>query len=135
MSTFHLVVALCLGAHLLDNGSPKECMTTVEGYTWKYDDSIDELVVGVDTVDLCYKTCADDTRCQGYTWTNAGVVQLCYKFKHRLLGYHECVACSSGVLPQSVDGRINCIFTPPDQCVEYLVLDQADRSVNNGGCG
>jgi hypothetical protein len=32
-------------------------------------------------------------------------------------------------------GRINCIMTPPDQCVNYKVLDQADRSVNHGGCG
>ena len=32
-------------------------------------------------------------------------------------------------------GRINCITTPPDQCVNYKVLDQADRSVNHGGCG
>ena len=197
MLTFYLVVALCLGLPLLANGSPKECMTTVEGFTWDYDENIDELIIGVDTVDLCYKTCADDNECQGYTWTNAGVVQLCYKFKHQLLGYHDCVACSSGVLPHSLDGacvgeyndildvgpadnieecmkfcfetdgceaytwwdntssflntcflyggceaqgecegcvsgRINCIFTGPNQCVEYMVLDDAKRSVNNG---
>ena len=195
MSTFNLVVALCLGLPFLTFGSPKECMTTVEGFTWDYDENIDELIIGVDTVDLCYKTCADDNECQGYTWTNSGVVQLCYKFKHQLLGYHDCVACSSGVLPHSLDGacvgeyndildvgpadnieecmkfcfetdgcqaytwwdntssflntcflyggceaqgecegcvsgRINCIFTGPNQCVEYMVLDDAKRSVN-----
>ena len=200
MSTFHLVVALCLGLPLLANGSPRECMTTVEGYTWDYDAITDEAIFGVDTVDLCYNACADDTECQGYTWTNSGVEQLCFKFKHQLLGYHECVACSSGVLPQSVDGacaaeyddildvgpadsfeeckqlcgekegcqaytwwdntsafintcflyggctnqvechacfsgRNNCIFTGPDQCVKYILLDQADRGVNHGGCG
>jgi len=200
MSTIHLVLALCLGLPLLANGSPKECMTTVEGFTWDYDENIDELIIGVDTVDLCSKTCADDTECQGYTWTNAGVVQLCYKFRHDLEGYHECVACSSGVLPHSLDGacvgeyndildvgpadnieecinfcletndceaytwwdntssfintcflygvcdnqrecegcvsgRINYIFPGPNQCVEYMVLDAADRIVNNGGCG
>ena len=199
MSTFHLVVALCLGLPLLANGSPRECMTTVEGYTWEYDVNTDELILEVDTVDLCYKACADDTECQGYTWTNAGVVPTCYKFKHQLLGYHECVACTSGVISQSVDGacsaeyddildvgpannveecrllctkkegcqaytwwdnttfintcflygscanqvecrgcvsgRINCIFPGPDQCVNYMVLDKADRSVNNEGCG
>ena len=32
-------------------------------------------------------------------------------------------------------GRINCVITPPDQCVEYMVLDKADRSVNNEDCG
>ena len=195
MLTLHLVVALCLGLPLLSNGNPKECATTVEGYTWEYDENIDELVIGVDTADLCYKTCADDTKCQGYTWTNAGVVQLCYKFKHELQGYHECLACSSGVLPKTVDGacvgdyndildvgpadsvqecqkfcldtngceaytwwdnttsfintcflyrgcqdqcpcdgcasgRINCIFTGPNQCVEYMVLDDAARGVD-----
>jgi len=200
MSTFHLVVALCLGLPLLANGSPKECMTTVEGYTWEYDVNTDELILEVDTVDLCYNACADDTECQGYTWTNGVVVPTCYKFRHQLLGYHECVACTSGVISQSVDGacsaeyddildvgpadnveeciefclktdgceaytwwgntslfintcflyvscehqgecegcvsgRINCIITPPDQCVNYMVLDDAARSVNNGGCG
>jgi len=196
MSTFHLVAALCLGLPLLANGSPKECMTTVEGFTWDYDEDIDELIIGVDTVDLCSKTCADDTECQGYTWTNA-IVETCYKFNHELRGYHECEVCSSGVPSQSVEGacvgedildvgtadsvedctqfclktdgceaytwwdntslfintcflyggcktrgdcegcvsgRINCIFTGPDHCVEYMVLDQADRSVNNEDC-
>jgi len=200
MSTFHLVVALCLGLTLLANGSPKECMTTVEGYTWEYDTIMDEAILEVDTVDLCYNACADDTECQGYTWTNGGVVPTCYKFMHQLQGYHQCVACTSGVISQSVDGacsaeyddildvgpantveeciefcaekegcqaytwwdntsafintcflygscsnqvechacfsgRINCIITPPDQCVNYMVLDDATRSVNHGGCG
>ena len=196
MSTFHLVVALCLGLPLLANGSPKECMTTVEGFTWDYEEDIDELIIGVDTVDLCYNACADDTECRGYTWTNA-VVQTCYKFNHELRGYHECKVCSSGVPSQSVEGacvgedildvgttdsieecrqfclktdgckaytwwdntslfintcflyggcktrrdcegcvsgRINCIFTGPNQCVEYMVLDDPDRSVNNEDC-
>ena len=78
MPTFHLVMTLCLGLPLLATGSPNECATIVEGFTWDYDEDIDELIIGVDTVDLCSKTCADDTECQGYTWTNAGVVQLCY---------------------------------------------------------
>ena len=199
MSTFHLVAALCLGLPLLANGSPKECMTTVEGFTWDYDEDIDELIIGVDTVDLCYKVCSDDIECRGYTWTNTGVVQLCYKFKHQLHGYQECVACSSGVLSQAVNGacvgeyndildvgpadsvkecrqfclrtdgcgaytwwdntsfspntcflyagceaqvecggcvsgRINCIFTGPNQCEEYMLLDDPDRGVNNEDC-
>ena len=104
MSTFYLVAALCLGLPLLANGSSKECMTTVEGYTWEYDADIDEIIIEVETVDLCYNACADDTECQGYTWSNSGVVQTCYKFKHQLHGYHECVACTSGVLSQPVDG-------------------------------
>ena len=200
MSTYNLVVALCLWLPLLANGSSKECKTSVEGYTWEYDENIDDLIIGVDTVDLCYKTCADDTECQGYTWTNAGVVQLCYTFKHQLQGYHECVACSSGVLPQSLDGacvgeyndildvgpadsvaecrqfcavkygceaytwwdstssfintcflyrdcmqqstcngcvsgKINCINTPPDQCVDYMILDDDYRNVHTNGVG
>jgi hypothetical protein len=36
-------------------------MTTVEGYTWEYDTITDEAILGVDTVDLCYKACADET--------------------------------------------------------------------------
>ena len=201
VSNFHFVVVLSLGLSLLATGSPDECTTTVEGYTWAYDENIDELVIGVDTVDLCFQTCAEDSECQGYTWTNAGVVQLCYKFKHQLDGFHECVACSSGVLPQSLDGacvgdydeildvgpagsiqecrqfcyeidgcqaytwwdnttsfintcflygacqtqlpcagcesgRNTCIFTKPDHCKEYMVLDEDDRNVDhyNKGC-
>ena len=76
MTTFDLVLALYLGLPLLANGSPKECMTTVEGFTWEYDVNIDELIIEVDTVDLCYNACANDTECQGYTWTNAGQMQL-----------------------------------------------------------
>ena len=81
MSTYNLVVALCLWLPLLANGSSKECKTSVEGYTWEYDENIDDLIIGVNTADLCYKTCDDDTECQGYTWTDAGVVQLCFMFK------------------------------------------------------
>ena len=168
-------------------------MTTVEGFTWDYDENIDELIIGVDTVDLCSKTCEDDTECRGYTWTNA-VVKTCYTFKHELQGYHKCEVCSSGVFSQAVEGacvgedilnvrpadkvqecrqfcletdgceaytwwdntslfintcflyggcetqgecegcvsgRINCIIPQPDHCVEYMVLDNAYRSVNN----
>jgi hypothetical protein len=68
MSTFHLVVALCLGLPLLANVSSKECMTTVEGNTWEYDENTDEGIFEVDSVDG-YNAYADDTECQGYTWT------------------------------------------------------------------
>ena len=146
MSTFPVVVALSLGLALLASGRPKKCMTSLEGYTWEYKQIVDEVIIGVETLDLCIKICADDTECRGYTWTNAGVVELCYKFKHQLQGYHECVACTSGVPSQSVDGA--CVGdefldiapankeTKPDQCEEYMFLVDFDRSVeyNNGGC-
>ena len=38
----------------------------------------------------------------------------------------------------SILGRMNCVSLTshlPNQCTEYMVLDEADRSVSAGGCG
>ena len=191
ISTFLFVVAVSLGLPLLTTGI---CRCSVTGYTWDFKENIDEVVIGVESVELCFKICQDVTECLGITWTHS-VVPTCYLFKNQLQGYHECVECKSWTVQQTLDGacvselildykraysfeecrlfcmdygvcdgytwwdnttsfvntcflygfddcselqpcdgcysgRINCIFNKPDHCVEYMVLDDAKRSVN-----
>ena len=79
-------------------------------------------------VEECIEFCAEKEGCQAYTWwdNTSAFINTCFLYGS-CSNQVECKGC--------VSGRIYCIFTGPDQCVNYMVLDQADRSVNNGGCG
>ena len=104
-----------------------ECNTSVEGYTWNFDSATDEVILESPSVQACFESCAAKPDCQGYTWTYADIINNCYLFK-QLYGVHKCNSCSSGVLPQQIEG--SCVETdaeilghgPAESLVECIHL-------------
>ena len=90
MSSFQLIIGLCLGIAFLD--SALGCATTVTGATWEFTWGVDEEIQGVKTVELCSELCKEDSSCHGYTWLVNEVVSFCYKFKS-LGGIHAYEGC------------------------------------------
>ena len=89
----------------------------------EYNDILD--VGPADNVEECMKFCLETDSCEAYTWwdNTSSFINTCFLYRGcKTQG--ECEGCTSG--------RINCIFTGPNQCVEYMVLDDPDRSVSYG---
>ena len=122
MSSFQLIIALCLGIVFLDGALG--CATTVTGATWKFTWGVDEEIQGVETVELCSDLCKEDASCRGFTWLTNGVVSYCYKFK-ALTGIHACDGCSSGTFPETLGGT--CAGSVDD------IIDQ-DTTEDVEGC-
>jgi hypothetical protein len=92
----------------------------------EYDDILD--VGPDDNEEECIEFCLRTDGCEAYTWwdNTSAFINTCFLYG----------SCSNQVKCKGcVSGRINCIFTGPDQCVNYMVLDDAHRSVNQGVCG
>ena len=122
MSSFQLIISLCLGILFLD--SVLGCTTSLTGATWKFTWGVDEEIPGVETVDLCSEYCREDASCRGFTWLTIGVVSYCYKFKS-LDGIRACDGCSSGTFPETFAGA--CAGSVDD------IIDE-DTTENVEGC-
>merc|ERR1711970_1064765 len=94
--------SLILMSALLVGSCYGKCNSTISGYTWKFNSTVDKDFSGLRKED-CAKTCLKYSWCKGYTWSlDDSSETICHIF-HELNNQHECQECSrcfSGVFGQ-----------------------------------
>ena len=72
----------------------------------------------------CEGFCEMTEGCSAFTYYKGSLICFLYSQCTAQVACSECASCTP-----------NCISDLPYQCTNYLVLNEADRSVSNGGCG